>query len=471
MESLLTVREASSYLNVHPKSIYRLVKRKEIPFIKRNGLGIRFLKRDIDEWLKKGSNKLQLLELFPKFEPKIYDYDKIFLKGRSVLGKSSKRWDYGFGKVYTRETKQGRVRYYIDYRDQSGKRKREVVKNAQTRSEAVLALQRKVAESFDNDYSPNRTKKLNFTEISELYLENYSKPNKKSWKCDYYNLEAHLKPFFGKLELNNITPLLIEKYRAERLKTGVEKSTTNRELALLKKMFNLAIDWGYLKENPVRKVKIYSEKDNIKERVLSEEEEKKLLKESTDHLKPIIITALNTGMRRGEVLNLKWDQVNLKERFILVLNTKSSKRRIVPINDLLYEVLHDLKKSTDSDYVFPNPETGKPLKTVRRGFENACRRAGIKNMRFHDLRHTFGSRLIREGVDIVTVQNLLGHHSITITQRYTHTNSDQTRNAVACLSKKKEPEMAKKHEKLSHIWHIAENIQTDKGVISVFSMN
>jgi len=262
--------------------------------------------------------------------------------------------------------------------------------------------------------------------------------------------------------------LQVEKYRAERLKDGVKKSTTNRELALLKKMFNVAIDWSYCSENPVRKVKLFSEKDNLKERVLSEKEETGLLEESADHLKPIILTALNTGMRRNEILTLKWNQIDLNLRFIQVLKTKSDKNRIIPINDVLLKILNALReKGGNCPYVFPNSKTGKPLRTVRRSFENACRRAGIENMRFHDLRHSFGSRLIRKGVDIVTVQNLLGHHSVTITQRYTHSNLDQKREAVELLTRKK----AKRPSELAHICHMEEKGQKKREATSLFSMN
>jgi len=119
-----------------------------------------------------------------------------------------------------------------------------------------------------------------------LYLENYSKPTKKSWKCDAYCLDAHLNPYFGDCKLEKITPFSIEKYRTARLDEGVGKSTTNRALALLKKMFNLAIDWGYCRQNPVKKVKLFSEKDNLKEQILPEDKEEELLQKCTDHLKP-----------------------------------------------------------------------------------------------------------------------------------------------------------------------------------------
>ncbi|MCJ7681865.1 MAG: site-specific integrase [Candidatus Aminicenantes bacterium] len=383
---------------------------------------------------------------------------------------NSKRWSYGFGTVYVRKTKKGKIRYYLDYLDKNGKRKREVVLHAQTRAEAVLALQRKVSEILDTSLSPKRIRKILFREFSRLYLENYAKPTKKSWECDSYCIYAQLIPYFGENELEQITPFSIEKYRSQRLEDGVKKSTTNRELALLKKMFNLAIDWGYCQDNPVRKVKFFSEKDNLKEQILPEEMEQLLLEKSAEHLKPIIIIALHTGMRKNEILTLKWNHVDLKNRIIQVVETKNGENRTIPINEDLKLILHEQKLNGVSDYVFPNPETGQPFRSVRRSFENACRRAGI-SMRFHDLRHTFACRMIQRGCDIETLRALLGHHSVTITERYIHTNEAQKRNAVGLLSSGKPPQMAEIKGNLSHICHTGEKEAQGENISCLFSMN
>ena len=116
-----------------------------------------------------------------------------------------------------------------------------------------------------------------------------------------------------------------------------------------------------------------------------------------------------------------------------MVKTKSGKSRAVPINDMLFEFFHARKNK--SEYVFPNPKTGMPYVDLKRQFRNACRRADIKGLRFHDLRHTFASRLVEKGVDIETVRDLLGHSSITITQRYTHSTDERKRVAVELLSK------------------------------------
>ena len=236
-----------------------------------------------------------------------------------------------------------------------------------------------------------------------------------------------------------VSPLMIERFRKSKLKDGRTKSTCNRYLQLLKRMFNVAIEEGYAEENPVVKVKLFSEKDNQIERILTEAEETKLMETCSETLKPILIVALNTGMRRAEILNLKWNQIDLKARKIKVEKTKSGKVRFIPMNDALFIELKRLKSwNGQSSFVFFNPETEKPFLDMKAGFKGACKRAGISNLRFHDLRHTFASRLVERGVDIETLKELLGHHSITITQRYIHSSDERKRAAVELLNSKNE---------------------------------
>ena len=142
-------------------------------------------------------------------------------------------------------------------------------------------------------------------------------------------------------------------------------------------------------------------------------------------------------MRRAEILNLQWDQIDFNRRRIKVEKTKSGRVRYIPINEALFNELCRLKSvSGENPYVFTNPRTGEQYIDMKTGFKGACGRAKIKGLRFHDLRHTFASRLLEKGADIETVRDLLGHHSITITQRYTHSTDDRKRSAVELLSSK-----------------------------------
>jgi len=435
VQRLLTVKEVSSLVQLHPNTIYKLVEKGEIPFSRIRGVCIRFEEERITEWLKERSSKTYpLLEPLLKANLALDGYDKLFLKGgKSRM--SQKVWSYPFGSVYLRQTKSGKERWYIYYRI-DGERVREVVRNAQSRADALKVLQVKVADAFRGKHGfKKEEKKIKFKDFADEYIENYAKVNKRSWKDDEYCLDR-LKRFFESLYLHDVSSYDIEKFKLEILNSGLSKARVNRYLALLKKMFNLAIDWNYLKENPLRRVKLFSERDNLKERILSPEEEEKLLEASSEHLRPIIITALCTGMRRGEILSLKWNKIDLSRRTIRVDKAKSGKIRILPINDALFKELSILKKDQKSDYVFVYPKTGKPINDVKTAFNATLRRAGIRDLRFHDLRHTFASRLIERGVDLITVKDLLGHHSVTVTQRYTHSNADQKRKAVESLPSK-----------------------------------
>lgn len=204
---------------------------------------------------------------------------------------------------------------------------------------------------------------------------------------------------------------------------------------------------------------------------MTEEEEVRLLEASSEHLKPILVIAFNTGMRRGEILNLKWNHINLQAKEIRIEITKSGKPRIVDINSLLLKELMELKsKSENSQYVFLNPRTGKPYKKLQASFKGTCRRADIKGLRMHDLRHTFASRLVERGVDLIRIKELLGHSTVKITERYTHSNQEGRKKAVELLCQKS-PKTAKKSENLLYICDMAKNKEKSVIVSSLFSIN
>jgi len=476
MDKLLTVREVAETLNCHPQSVYR---NKKLPFISIPGIGKRYKESELKKYLDKQTLNCTQFINFQQFsltsppEESILNLD---YSGGSGMpkGKSKTRYNLGYGAIYQRKTKSGKIRWYLDYRNAQGERKQELVANAIHREDAVAALQKRVLAELDNRYGIERKKgKIGFKTFAERYLKDYAMVVKKSWRTDRSRMEA-LVNYFNDTDLSKIAPSTIQRFMALRQKEGNSKSTVNRYLALLKKMLNIAIEEGYLEHNPVTKIKFYSEKDNLKERILSEEEEKRLMDESPDHLKSIITVALQTGMRLGEILNLEWEQIDFQDQSILVEKTKSGRSRTIPINPLLFKELQKLRSDNgQSPYVFPNPETGKPLTTVKTSFTGACRRAGIEGLRFHDLRHTFGSRLVQKGTDIETVRSLLGHSSITITQRYVHTTENRKKAAVDLLNGK--PEEDQKSSNLLHMRYTAENREkqnsTKKPVNPLFSWN
>ena len=242
---------------------------------------------------------------------------------------------------------------------------------------------------------------------------------------------------FKDTELREITPLMIEQFRSSRLNAGNKKSTTNRFVTLLKRVLNVAKEEGFLEQNPATKIKPFPESDTVKERILTEEEETRLKKVCAPHIKSILTVALNSGMRPGEIYNLKWKQVDLRRRLITVEKTKSGKVRHIPINQVLFQEFLMLKERANTNhYVYLNQKTGKPLQSIKTGFKAACRRASLTDVRLYDARHTFASRLLQRGADIETIRELLGHSDIRMTMRYTCSNEAVKRDAVERLSPK-----------------------------------
>lgn len=274
--------------------------------------------------------------------------------------------------------------------------------------------------------------RISLEQFGDRYME-YAKANKRSWLRDQQMLE-HLKEFFrGERQLADITPPEIEGYKLHRRKQ-VSGATVNRELALLKRMFNLAVDWDlYLSSNPLRKVKFFQEV-NTGFRVLSLDEESRLLTNATPAIQDIVGYALNTGSRIGEIFSLRWQNVDLERNLITVFSPKTQKTRVVPINSDVRRILEFWALGRKNEFVFYNQETGKPFVDLDAGLALACKKAGIAGVTWHKLRHTFASRLLERGVDIMTVKELLGHSTVTVTMRYTHSNLDSKVAAVGKLA-------------------------------------
>ena len=342
--------------------------------------------------------------------------------------------------------------WFIDYYV-NGRRKRESVGPSKELAQIVLK-KRKVQIAENKFLDVRKQKRIHFRDMARLYLESYSKPNKRSWDRDELSIK-NLNAFFGSKYLHEINALDIENYKVER-RQKVSPATVNRELACLKHIFVKAIEWGKIASSPASKVKKFRE-PNRRVRYLEEEEIERLYETCSEHLRPIIAVALNTGMRKGEILNLKWADVNLRTRVISILNSKNGEKREIPINDDLARTLFGVRKNPKSPYVFCK-EDGMPYRDVKVGFRAALRRAKIKNFRFHDLRHTFASHLVMRGVDLKTVQELLGHKDMRMTLRYSHLSADHKRAAVEKLSSRMDTYMDTKGQ----FEKLVENLELSK---------
>ena len=258
---------------------------------------------------------------------------------------------------------------------------------------------------------------VRFKDLTKIFLQ-YSKANKKDYSRDDSKVKV-LHNYFGeKTEVDKITPQRIEDFKAVMLE-DYSNAYVNRYLACIKTIFNIGIKNGLIQYNPMISVKMLKE-DNQKIRYLTEEEEIRLFEFLPEYLKPIVICALQTGLRKSNILNLRWELVDLEFKFIEILAQHNKGHKIIkiPISDKLLEVLNSVPKI--SEYVFANPETKMPYKNISEGFNNACDKAGIKNFRFHDLRHTVATRLVEKGIDLRVVQEIMAHSTIVTTQRYMH---------------------------------------------------
>jgi len=274
---------------------------------------------------------------------------------------------------------------------------------------------KRVEKALEETEGVRLTGKIRLPALFDKYLE-YCRSNNRASTCE---IKSHIvKPllaYFGDVPLKAITFERMEDYKAARLAL-VKPSTINRELSLIKHALHLAVEWGYVSVSPAAKVKKLREPAG-RATFLTETEAEKLLAACSDDIRPVVVTALHTGMRRGEILALDWSNVDLDRRQIRIIDSKNHESRVVPINEILYNMLEELPDRQGKVFL---RRSGSPYLSIRSGFEAALKRAGIIDFRFHDLRHTFASWLVMAGKPLYSVGQLLGHKSYEMTQRYAH---------------------------------------------------
>lgn len=335
--------------------------------------------------------------------------------------------------------KRGKV-WYFDFMIRRV-RYRGALPEARTKAQAEEAECQERHAVFEGRYGRPTGRAVFIDYAKGSYLA-WAKENKRSWRSDKYTIDMFAS-HFGRRTFAEMTPLLIEKFKRDRRATRSMRgeralASINRELACLSKIFSMAVRDRLTVSNPVLEIRKYRE-TNERTRYLSVEEERRLLAACTGrkaHLVPIIVLAINTGMRRGEILKLRWPQVDFDRGMIRLGSavTKTSRPRDIPMNEAVREQLIGLFKSRTSDLVVSNPHTGKVIVNFKTAFHRACQDAGISGLRFHDLRHTFGTRAADMGVDPFTIAELLGHADLRMTKRYTHATDQRKRQAVESLS-------------------------------------
>jgi integrase/recombinase XerD len=208
-----------------------------------------------------------------------------------------------------------------------------------------------------------------------------------------------------------------------------------RYLATLSSLYTFAERSGWIAQNPL----VRFDKRSLPEaaprtRFLTREEYRRLLAAADRHLRPIIEMAIATGLRSEELLTLKWSQVDLDRREVRLEQTKSKRPRVVPLSDRAVAILVARRYLDHSPFAFTNPATDRPYRNIRSSFHAACRRAGIGDFRFHDLRHTFASWAVQNGMDLYRLSRILGHSTLQMTTRYAHLATDQLHEAVRSMA-------------------------------------
>lgn len=398
-------------------------------------------------------------------------------------------WDEDLGGFLLRVSSNGKKAYYVMYRTPSGRRARHKIGT----SPALRAARaREMAKEFlanltlgeDPGEARRKAKANNLGEFLGNVYGPWVTTNRKSGPATLARLKASFKTLLAK-KLDELTPFELERWRTDRRKDRKSKNrklssaTLNRDLAVLKSALNWAVKRGLLENNPMKGLERLQERDSEpKVRYLSADEEKRLwaaldtrdeekrvsreshnewLRERgfpellnlrkvpyVDHLRPMIVVSLNTGIRRGELFQLTWADIDFDRRLLTVRasTSKSGKLRHIPLNEAAHSCLQRWRNQASAKgLVFPGPD-GKVFDNCNSSWRIVLEKAGLRykkndkwvnEFRWHDMRHHFASQLVMRGIDLNTVRELLGHADIAMTLRYAHLAPEAKARAVATL--------------------------------------
>lgn len=293
-----------------------------------------------------------------------------------------------------------------------------------------------VALGIDPKFERAQTKAVpTFAQFIEDQYLPYVKTYKRSWSTDDSLLRNHLLPRFGRRYLDEITRIDIQKLHHDRRASGAAAGSANRLLIMMRYIFNLATRWQVagVKENPCNGVPLMEE-NNKRERYLSVLEAQRLYeslcKSENPMLSYIVPMLILTGARKREVLDARWEDFDLQHSLWRIPITKSGKARHVPLSDGAIQILGTVPHKEGCPWTFANPKTDKPFVSIFCAWDAARKRAGLADVRIHDLRHSFASLLVNAGRTLYEVQQILGHTQVKTTQRYAHLSQSTLRDAA-----------------------------------------
>jgi integrase len=274
-------------------------------------------------------------------------------------------------------------------------------------------------------------------------------------------ITADFATYFDK-PIDELTPIMFEKWRTKRLEAGAKAATVNRTLSTLRSALNWGIKSGLIESNPIQRLGKLKESDSrsivrylsdderehlenaliSRERILQKKNGGEIRGEFWDYLRPAVLVSLNTGIRRNTLFSLVWGDVDFSSQSLSLRGeiSKNGKTARIPLNDDAYDILSSWREQSekrgDDDLIFPSPKTGDKLENARRSWEGVLREAGIENFRWHDMRHDFASQLVMRGVDLTVVCELLNHSNLKLTMRYAHLAPKQKLDAVQALNRR-----------------------------------
>jgi integrase len=293
----------------------------------------------------------------------------------------------------------------------------------------------KVLTQFD-ELLKTKPKTANLPQFTNDFLEfakvNYTKPT-----VDIATIALnHLKTVAGECMLTSLTAQHLDRYKAKRLTDGVSPVTVNVELRALRSIMNVALRWKLLESNPFAGLQLIRVPD-VPPAYLSKQDLEKLLNLVNESwLRETILFAVLTGMRRGEIVNLRWQDVDLSRKLVFIqsnptFKTKQGKRRTIPLSDVAYQMLSAKANHSGNEHVFTANGRGIAESWLTHRFKHYVRKSGLpKGLHFHSLRHTFASWLAMDGVSLYAIQKLLGHSSSTVTQMYSHLQPEELHHTV-----------------------------------------
>ncbi len=337
------------------------------------------------------------------------------------MDETRKNRDFSKGPVWNPE----RNRWLVEIRYPDGSRLRKRLRRQREAMRIWAAEQAKIESGTWHEQAP---KTITFAAALKQYRE-YSAVQNRSHRSYVEPALAIWEAAFDTTTLlARISPAHIEAIKLRRAQS-VAHATVDKDLAVLKAFFNWCVARNLAAANPVRRVKLFH-RDNSRLRYLSREEYDRLLKaagaiETSPYLEEKIVLAVHTGLRRGSLFGLRWEQIDFANRVVRIPRTKNGRPLSLPLNATALSTLQSLHAAGNltSPYVFPHtagPKAGEPVRDIKNGFHRALALAEIQDFTWHDLRHTFASWLMMRGASLRSVAELLGHQSLKMTMRYAH---------------------------------------------------